>query len=126
MNVKTMMTYQYFSDRLAVYEENARLAELHKESRNPWKPAAEKIIAEIESAFCDREHNFHRWLNGEPCYFLHPATGAYVEIGIGDDCEAVYYFLLFCRKINSGEQIDENFSDYLTYLISRSNYREDN
>jgi len=51
-----------------------------------------------------------------------PVYTQIIDVQIGDDYEAIYCFLLYCRDINAGRKIDEDSADYLAYLISRSNY----
>lgn len=80
------------------------------------------LIRSISKAFNDKNGNFNKWLHGEPCVFTHPKTGNRIEIRIGDDCEAIYNFLIYCCKLNDGDIIDGNDFDYLAYLISRSVY----
>ena len=76
----------------------------------------------IVTAMCDKEKNFKRWFAGKECTFVHPYTGNRIEIRIGRDIEAIYYFLRYCRMINTGRFDDQDFADYLAYLIARSNY----
>lgn len=83
-----------------------------------------KVLRNLEKAFGDREQNLRRWLRGEPCRFLSDLTGERKEIRIGDDREAIYYFLLFCKRIRNGKTVSDDFRDYLSYLISRSIYGE--
>lgn len=37
---------------------------------------------------------------------------------IRNDTEALYYFLLYCRKVNLRERISEEFADYVAYILS--------
>ena len=64
-----------------------------------------------------------RWLDGEPCVFVSPVTGALIEIEIGEDFDAMFHFLEFCRKQNNHEPIDDDFCDYLALLITKSQRR---
>lgn len=81
-----------------------------------------KVLRNLEKAFGDREQNLRRWLRGEPCRFISDLTGERKGIRIGDDREAIYYFLLFCKRIRNGKTVSDDFRDYLSYLISRSIY----
>lgn len=78
----------------------------------------------LEKVFDDKDQNIRRWLNGKPCRFTSDRTGRPIEIRIGDDREAIYYFLIFCKRINNKQEISEDFRDYLSYLISRSVFGE--
>ena len=60
------------------------------------------------------------WLNGKPCVFTSDRTGSKVEIPIGQDREALYYFLVFCKRIAEQKEISEDFRDYLGVVITRS------
>lgn len=71
--------------------------------------------------FNDKHKNLRRWLDKKPCIFRSPITGKLVDIKIGNETEAIYYFLEFCRRLNCGEYIDDEFSTYLAYVITRSN-----
>lgn len=121
-----IMTYEEFADGYAKHVENVRLLVRHKaQGGGKWRKDAEDYVAQVESVFMDLDNNFRRWLSLQPCVFDHPITHNHTEIVIGDDCEAIFHFLVYCRKIHKGEPIDEDFSDYLAYLISRSVYTED-
>lgn len=74
----------------------------------------------LERICCDRRQNIRRWLNGKNCVFISDKTGKQVDIDIGRDIEALYYFLAFCQRINKGIEIDEDFRDYLATVITRS------
>lgn len=41
-----------------------------------------------------------------------------ISVEIRKDAEAIYYFLLFCRKINRHEEVNDEFADYLECLLS--------
>jgi len=47
-----------------------------------------------------------------------------VEITIGNDLEALYYFMEFCKRLNSKQEISDEFREYLAYLTARSVYGE--
>lgn len=72
--------------------------------------------------FQDKNKNIHRWLNDKPLVFKNPITEDLTETTIGKDIEALYFFLEFCRRQNSGESIDDDFAEYLEYLTRRSRY----
>lgn len=81
-----------------------------------------RYLGIIKGVLEDRDDNFVKWLNGKVCSFVHPMTQNKIDVQIGDDYEAIYHFLIYCQKINTGVKIDEDSADYLAYLISRSNY----
>lgn len=89
--------------------------------KKPFRFIYKKLIREFD----DQNKNLKRWLLGQKCVFTHPVTNNTIEIEIGKDIEALYYFLLFCYKINNEEEISEDFRDYLALVISRSVYRDD-
>lgn len=72
--------------------------------------------------FQDKNKNLLRWLNDEPLVFKNPITDDLMETRIGKDIEALFFFLEFCRRQNSGESIDDDFAEYLEYLSRRSRY----
>lgn len=84
-----------------------------------------KIYQYCMEVFNDRDKNLKRWLLGKPCIFCHPQTEQYLTVDIGQDIEALYYFLLYCYKLNNQLEISEDFSDYLALVLSRSQYRYD-
>lgn len=84
-----------------------------------------KQIDNIRESFIDKDNNFVKWLHGEVCSFVHPETGNRIDVQIGDDYEAIYDFLIYCRMLNEGEKVDDCFAEYLAYLISRSNYEKE-
>ena len=53
-------------------------------------------LHKLEKIFKDNDQNIRRWLNMKPCVFTSDKTGKKVEISIGNDREALYYFLVFC------------------------------
>ena len=59
-------------------------------------------------------------MNGKPCVFKSDKTGQKVEVKIGNDIEALYYFRIFCKKINNKQEVSNELGDYVAYLISRS------
>lgn len=78
----------------------------------------------LEKIYTDKDQNLRRWLNAKPCRFTSDITGRTVEITIGNDLEALYYFMEFCRKLNSKQEISDEFREYLAYLTARSVYGE--
>ena len=78
----------------------------------------------LERAFADKDQNIRHWLNGESCIVTLPGSRVKLESVIGDDREALFYFLLFCKKVNANEEIDEDFAEEVERLIRRSNSRE--
>ena len=68
----------------------------------------------------DKDRNLRRWLMEKPCVFKSPLTKRKIEINIGKDAEALYYFLEYCRKLHAREVISDNFTTYLAYIITRS------
>lgn len=77
-------------------------------------------LHKLEKIFKDKDQNIRRWLNMKPCVFTSDKTGKKVEISIGNDREALYYFLVFCYRINNKQGISEEFRDYLAIVITRS------
>ena len=82
-------------------------------------------LRSLERIFKDKERNIRRWLNGKPCVFTSDRTGQRIEIIIGPDREALYYFLIFCKKITEKEMISEDLRNYVAFLISRSAVRDE-
>ena len=76
-------------------------------------------LRKLEKVFKDKDQNIRRWLNMKPCVFTSDVTGKRMEIRIGNDREAIFYFLVFCYRINNKQEICEDFRDYLAYVISR-------
>lgn len=89
--------------------------------KKPFRFLYKKLVREFD----DRNKNLKRWLLGKPCVYKHPITDNIITEEIGKDIEAIYYFLLFCYKINNHEYVSDDFKDYLAFLISRSQYRYD-
>ena len=78
----------------------------------------------MKKYFKDKDYNIRRWLNGKPCVFTSDKTGRKMEINIGPDREALYYFLVFCKKIAENQEISNDLREYLTLLITRSCSKE--
>ena len=77
-------------------------------------------LHKLEKIFKDKDQNIRRFLNGKPCVFTSDKTGKKVELSIGNDRETLYYFLVFCYRINNKQEISEDFRDYLAIVITRS------
>ena len=77
-------------------------------------------LHKLEKIFKDEDQNIRRFLNGKPCVFTSDKTGKKIEIRIGKDREALYYFLAFCYRINTKQEVSEDFRDYLAVVITRS------
>lgn len=78
----------------------------------------------LEKVYADKDQNLRRWLNGKPCRFTSDITGRMVEVTIGNDWETLYYFLTFCKKLGTKQEISDEFREYLAYLTARSVYGE--
>jgi len=78
------------------------------------------VVALLETHFKDKHHNLRRWLNGKPCVFTSDRTGKLIDINVGRDREALYLFLMFCKKIEEHKEITDDFRDYLAIVIARS------
>ena len=121
MNDDSVMTYKQFCHGYVRYKDAARrIVRGNIKGDMKWKRDADNFMNAVAESFFDRDRNFRRWLALEKCIFRNPMTDDYVAVSIGDDPEAVYYFLLFCKKINCREDIDEAFTEYLQYLINKS------
>lgn len=81
-----------------------------------------ELLENGKNAFLDHSDNIERWLDGKPCKYINPQTHQMIECKIGDDYEALYYFLKFCKMINQKKKVSEVYVDYLALLITRSNY----
>ncbi len=81
-----------------------------------------ELIARVKGLFADEDNNIERWLEGKPCVFTHPHGHQQIEYKIGNDYEALYYFLMFCKRINHHKRISEEHIEYLAFLIARSNH----
>ena len=111
------MTYREFDAGLFRHKEALRRA------RGAGTRGARAFRRAVERAMRDGEGNFRRWLNREACGFTHPGTGRALTVEIGDDHEAIYCFLFFCRMLSEGQHPDGDFVSRLAYLISRSTCR---
>ncbi len=77
-------------------------------------------LRSLERLFKDKDQNIRRWLKGKPCVFTSDKTGEKMEIDIGADVEALYYFLVFCKKITEEKEISNEFREFLALIITRS------
>lgn len=75
---------------------------------------------QIRKLFDDVYGNLERWLACKPCVYKNPITGRLIEIQIGDDHEALYYFMEYCRRLQKGEHISQDFFLKVALQISRS------
>ena len=74
----------------------------------------------LERYFKDKHYNLRRWLNVRSCIFVSDKTGKLIEIDIGRDREALYLFLVFCKKIEEKKEITDDFREHLAIVITRS------
>lgn len=130
MRYPKTMSYPEFNTKLCKYKDALRRAYKYKSAHilNPkekWAKDALDFEKEVEESMADKDHNFRRWIRLEACGFTHPATGNDITVEIGDDHEAIYNFLLYCKRINRGIPLDDDFASYLAYLISRSVHGEE-
>lgn len=77
-------------------------------------------INRLEKIFKDKHQNLRRWLNMKPGVFISDRTGQRIEIEIGRAREAIYMFLVFCKRIEERKEITEEFRDHLALVITRS------
>ena len=77
-------------------------------------------LHKLEKIFKDKDQNIRRFLSGKPCVFQSDKTGNLVDIEIGRDREALYLFLVFCKRIEERKEITEDFRDHLAIVIARS------
>lgn len=79
-----------------------------------------KEYYECKDALGDERENLLRWLLGEPCEFYHNKLHRECHIFIGDDYEAIYYFLVALRVMAVGKQMSDDAAEYLEHLIRSS------
>lgn len=121
MTDEQVMSFRQFCHGYVRYKDAARrIVRRNIKGDMKWKQDADNFMNAVADSFCDYNRNFRRWLALDKCIFRNPMTNEYVAVSIGDDPEAVYCFLLFCKKLNCREDIDETFTGYLQYLINRS------
>lgn len=119
------MNFKAFNNYVEAIK-NANDAEFNNHPQNTEKVFGEHgawALHLLERVYADKDKNLRRWLKGLPCRFTSDKSGRKIEIQIGNDREAIYYFLMFCKKINTHQVISEDFREYLAYLISRSNFK---
>ena len=83
-----------------------------------------ELLEYAKKEFVDQNNNIERWLDGRPCVFDYPRSRKQVEYMIGNDYEALYYFLVFCKRVNNHKRVSEDYVEHLTFLILRSNHPE--
>ncbi len=98
----------------AQYNYHEKTAEISFTNNGKW------ALHSLERIFKDKDQNIRRWLHGKPCVFKSDRTGERMQIKIGSDREALYYFLIFCKKIADKQEISEDFRDFVALLITRS------
>lgn len=116
------MNYKAFNNYLntvlnAIYAQDEHL---EKKDEQTFTEHGRWALNRLETIFCDKKQNLRRWLNGKPCGFTSDRTGEKIEIDVGRDREARYYFLVFCYRMNTKQEIDADFRDYLALVITRS------
>lgn len=116
------MNYKAFNNYLntvlnAIYAQDEHL---EKKDEQTFTEHGRWALNRLETVFCDKKQNLRRWLNGKPCVFTSDRTGEKIEINIGRDREALYYFLVFCYRMNTKQEIDADFREYLALVITRS------
>lgn len=116
-----MMTLNQFGKYIFAMTEDEYNPQKIQLTANPFR----KIYWMLVREFYDRDRNLKRWLLGKTCIYYHTGTKQWITVEIGKDVEAIYYFLLFCKKMNNYEHISDEFSDYLALVISRSVYQYD-
>ena len=82
----------------------------------------------VKEMFNDECNNLGRWLSGEPCLVKHPyKKETYAELDIGCDCDTLYYFLEYCKRMNTGEEIGNLLLAQVALSIVRnqSNKKDD-
>lgn len=80
---------------------------------------ARKLSRQLREVLCDEQDNLNRWLDRRPCIVRSPwEEGREQEVMIRNDTEALYYFLLYCQRVNVRERISEEFADYVAYILS--------
>lgn len=111
-----MITIQNAID--AEHNHHPKKSEITFQNNGKW------ALRFLEKVYVDKDQNLRRWLNGKPCRFTSDITGMMVEITIGNDWETLYYFLTFCKKLGTKQEISDEFREYLAYLTARSVYGE--
>lgn len=78
---------------------------------------ASNLIDQLASCFSDERENLESWIVGDECSFKHPITKNEVSMKIRDDEEAIYCFLRYCEMLQLKEELDEDFCNYLAYIL---------
>ncbi len=108
---KTCLDAIYFHFGQAIkYEDGSQPANNHLN-------IASDICSAVSDCFYDENDNLANWIKGEPCSFIHPITREKVVMKVRDDSEAIYYFLNYCMKLKTREKIEEDFFNYLVYVL---------
>ena len=81
----------------------------------------DELLEYGKKIFADHDDNIQRWLDGRTCICVNPNTHRIIEYKIGNDCEALYYFLMLCKRINHRKSVSDEYREYLAFLITRSN-----
>lgn len=120
------MNYKLFCNYLDAIRNGVNAIDNGATSRDKsgFERHARWSLESLERVFDDRNKNIRRFLEKKPGIFKSDRTGEMIEIPLGKDTEALYGFLLFCKRINNGCEIDEDFRDYLALLITKSNSEE--
>lgn len=116
------MNYKAFNNYLntvlnAIYAQDEHL---EKKDEQTFTEYGKWALNRLETIFCDKKQNLRRWLNGKSCAFISDRTGEKIEIDVWRDREALYYFLVFCYRMNTKQEIDADFREYLALVITRS------
>lgn len=78
---------------------------------------ASNLINQVASCFLDEKGNLENWLVGDECSFRHPRTQNVISMKIRDNEEAIYCFLRYCETLKLKEELDEEFCNYLAYIL---------
>lgn len=116
------MNYRKFRNYLTVIAnaEEAKQLEQDKDVLAIFEKNSAWAMERLKTAFHDEDHNLQRWLDGKCCMFRPNRRSAPMEINIGRDIEALYGFLCFCYKLNTEQEISDDFRDFLALTITRS------
>ena len=121
MNYKAFLNYMLMIENAidSQYNHHDQKAATTFEQSGRW------ALRSLEEIFLDEDENIRRWLNAKPCIFTSDKTGKRIQIRLGRDRDALYYFLIFCKKLHDKEEIDQTFRDCLALIISRSCFGDD-
>lgn len=118
MDERQRAFYRYLSAILK--DRDAGTEQDREEAESTWIQNAGWAYRQCVRLFHDRDRNLRRWLFKKPCVFRNPKTGEIIHVVIGEDYEALYCFLEFCSRLNSRKRPDDDFLDYLRYVVARS------